>query len=150
MSTSPKRRWLRVSLWTMIVATVAISAVIGVRHYVWEYDWAMIQRATRLQSMHDAFDVKMMTGPAWHAELWGVAQFQIPPDSVAKFVASNECEASDRTELVRYRNALPREMQTLPSTGKHFYKTGETTSGKPFEILVDSSGLVIVYMMFDD
>jgi hypothetical protein len=155
MQETPKRRWFRFSLRSVFVVIAVLAmlmaAIVGVRHYSWHYDWAMIQRATRLQAMQNVYDVNMMLGgPAWHEQLWAVVQCRIPPEDIADFIEQNHCEPSERVELKRYRKVLPREVQTLPLSGDHFYKSGDTTTGKPYEILADSSGLVVVYMMLDD
>jgi hypothetical protein len=131
-------------------AALSIVAVAAVRHYSWHYNWAMIQRATRLEALQDVSNLDITDGPSFANPLWSVVRFNIPAESVGEFVAKNQCAASDRTLFERYRSTLPRDVQTLPSSGKHFYKSGTTTSGRPFEILVDSGGLVIMYVMLDD
>jgi hypothetical protein len=68
-----------------------IVAIAGVLHYVWQYDWAMIQWATRLQAVQDASDVEMTIGPSWREQLWSVVRFRIPPKGVPEFVEKNQC-----------------------------------------------------------
>lgn len=142
-----KRR--RVIVVLCVAVFVAIAAFAW-REFAWRSDWAMIQRAARLQAMQGTTDVNLVTGPHWYEPLWAVARFRIPVNQVAEFVEKNGCEPSDRLEFKRYRRKLPRETQALPETGAHYYHSGETTTGKPFELLVHSQGLVILYVMLDD
>ncbi len=142
----PRSRLIRL----VAVAGFLATTIVGSMKWIESYDWAMIQRATGLRAPSTLSKLEIIYGPSTFNQLWAVVRFYIPPDAVPGFVADHRYEPSDRVTFVRYRHRLPAEVQTLPSEGKHFHKQGETISGMPYEILTDSSGLVVVYVMLDD
>jgi hypothetical protein len=142
-----KRRRITVVFCVTVFAAISPFAW---REFEWRSNWAMIQRAAELQVMQDATDVELVTGPHWYEPLWAVARFRIPANQVAEFVEKNDCKLSERLEFKRYRTKLPREFQSLPVTGNHYYRSGDTKNGKPFELLVHSQGIVILYEMLSD
>jgi hypothetical protein len=81
---------------------------------------------------------------------YAVVRMQFPPGRAADFARDNHCTKTDRTGFVRPRTKVPKGFQTIPGNGTRYYKAGKTSSGKPFEMLVDSDGVAVVWVMFDD
>ena len=153
MGETPKHRWFRFSLRSVFVVVtvvaVMIAVIVGVRHYVWQSGWAMIQRATRMQAVQYTSNIEITFGPSWTEPLWAVVRFEIPPENVMTFAERNQCDPSDRIEFRDTENPAKRS-PTLPLAGDHFYKSDDTITGKPYELFIDSTGLVIAYVMLDD
>jgi hypothetical protein len=130
------------------------TAMIGLMLAIWisstrflrEYDWNAIKRSTGLR-VHESIVPEIIWGPS---QGWAVVRFTIPAMELSAFIRDNACEPSDRRTFVRYRKQLPSDIQTLPPDGHHFYRSDVTQNGLPFEILVHSSGQVMMYAMMED
>jgi hypothetical protein len=135
----------------LILALVALATLfVAFREFSWRHNWSMIQRGCQLKVVSGVSCLDIIIGPSTFVNHWAIVRFHISPDRIDEFAAKNECELSDRTSFTRFRRGVASELQTLPSIGRHFYRAGTTTSGQSFELLVDSSGLVIVSMTLDD
>jgi len=137
----------RTTLWIVLAAVLIGGTYLGFRKFERYYDWEVIKNAVGMRGTEYATSVDIKYHPLTQ---YAVVRMEFPPGQASAFARANRCLESDRTEFVRPRAKVPRSFQSIPANGTRYHKAGETSSGKPFEILVHSDGVAVFWVMFDD
>jgi hypothetical protein len=127
-----------------------IAAAFAMRHFDRSHTWASIQYSTNLQESAEVSELSIYNDPSLIHPYWTFAHFKIPRERVGAFVKANECEATDQTSLHHPRQSIPDEFQALPTSGKRFLKKGRTRADLGFDLLVDESGTVLLFVTSPD
>ncbi|HEY4310195.1 MAG TPA: hypothetical protein VGN12_12160 [Pirellulales bacterium] len=142
--------WRRRAIVALCVLAAVIASVAALTRYFRQGNWEFVQLATNIHVPCAVSELQIIEDPSFIHPAWIFVRCHVPSDRVKEIATLNDLEATDRTELRRKRDAIPKELLVVSGNTDRFYKSGKTKHGLPFEVLLDGNGELAIFVATPD